>query len=223
MEGNYLQEKRGSNPMRWIAASIIALAFLALTPAMAAAGNHVGDAAPLQYEIVYLNPSGTLTINETGATYYFPRWNWTVNEGGVYDVKYFGTYPVYFIADLMKFEVRLKNTTNRTYKNLRVVVTQEYYLAEGATEGEKMPEEWPQYNIGAWTVSELRPGQEVVLQGQHFAGIDTRPGLDQTHLQVYHWSNGQQQEVQLARKTPGRLIVDDPTAGLYCPPAFVVF
>lgn len=146
----------------------------------------------------------------------------TISEGGVYDVKYYGTYPVYFIADLMKFEVHLKNTTNRTYRNLKVVATQEYYLAEGATEGEKMPEEWPQYNVGAWTVDELKPGQEVVLQGQHFAGIDTRPGLDQTHLQVFQESNGKRAGLHLQKRAHPKLLVDDPTAGLYCPPAFVV-
>jgi hypothetical protein len=176
----------------------------------------------LEYEIVYVSPSGTLTINENGATYYFPSWNMTISEGGVYDVKYYGTYPVYFIADLMKFEVHLKNTTNRTYRNLKVVATQEYYLAEGATEGEKMPEEWPQYNVGAWTVDELKPGQEVVLQGQHFAGIDTRPGLDQTHLQVFQESNGKRAGLHLQKRAHPKLLVDDPTAGLYCPPAFVV-
>ena len=163
-------------------AIIIALSLaFSLAPAVSAAGKHIGDAAPIQVKIVYQNAPGILTIDERGATYYFPAWNWTVSEGGVYDESYYGTYPVYFIGQAMTFEVHIKNTSSRTYRNLKVVATQEYHLATGASYGELMPGD----SVQEWFVEKLGPNEELVLTGVHYAPYNTLPGLDPvsyTHL-----------------------------------------
>lgn len=199
----------------------LALLLVSASPAFAAEqrGKHLGDAARLEYDIVYTDFPGTLTIDERGATYYFPMWNWTWYTGGSYDEEHFGTYAVYFIGQYVNFEIHLRNAGNRTYKNLKVVATQEYHLASGASYGELLPGESTQ----EWFVSELRGGEEIVLKGRTFTAPGTRPGLDQTHLQVLHWVNGKRVplDVQLKDKpTQGRLFVDDQEAGVYCPPAF---
>lgn len=195
---------------------------LSLTPAVSAAGKHIGDAAPIQVEIVYKDAPGILTIDERGATYYFPAWNWTFREGGVYDESYYGTYPVYFIGQTMTFEMHIKNTSNRTYRNLKVVATQEYHLAAGASYGEPMPGD----SSEEWFIEKLGPHEELVLTGYHYAPYNTLPGLDQTHVEIYHWSNGKIIPIDIqvrSAKAPGRLFWNDPEAGVYCPPAFTVF
>ncbi len=197
---------------------------LMLMPTVAAGaqqGKHVGDAAPLEYEIVYTDFPGVLTIDESGATYYFPEWNMTWYAGGNYDEGYFGTYAVYFIGDYIGFEIHLRNTGNRTYKNLKVIATQEYHLADGADYGAALPGQSTQ----EWSVSELRGGEEVVLKGRARVALGTMPGLDQTHLQVLHWSNGNQVPLNAQLKgahAEGRIFVNDQEAGIYCPPAFSV-
>lgn len=207
--------------MKYILALAFGLALVSmLAPTIAAGaqqGKHIGDAAQLEYDIVYTDFPGTLTIDRSGATYYFPRWTWYAS--GSYDEKYFGTYAVYFIGQYINFEVHLRNTGNRTYKNLKVVATQEYHLAAGADYGAPMPGESAQ----EWVVSELRGGGEVVLKGRAYAAPGTIPGLDQTHLQVLHWVNGNQVplDVQLkGARAQGRIFVDNQEAGVYCPPAF---
>ncbi|MDI6642574.1 MAG: hypothetical protein QMD95_00740 [Candidatus Hodarchaeaceae archaeon] len=180
-------------------------------------GKHLGDAAPLEYEIVYTDFPGTLTIDESGATYHFSGWAWYA--GGSYDEGHFGTYAVYFIGQCMSFEIRLRNMSNRTYKNLKVIAAQEYHLADGADYGAPLPGESTQ----EWFVTELRGGDEIVLRGRARVAYDTRPGLDQTHLQVLHWVNGNQVPLNAQLKgarADGRIFVDNQEAGIYCPPAF---
>lgn len=196
---------------------------LAFSPPVAAGtlGKHTGDAAPLEYEIVYTNFPGIMTIDESGATYYFPDWDRTIYTGGSYDEKYFGTYAVYFIGDPMSFEIHLRNRSNRTYRNLKVVAAQEYHLTEGAEYGTPLPGG----STLEWFIRELRGGEEIVLNGMGYVSSDTLPGLDQTHVQVLHWVNGNQVplDAQLnGARAQGRIFVDDPEAGVYCPPVFTI-
>jgi hypothetical protein len=201
-----------------VIASVVALS--AAPPV--SAGLHLGDQKPIEVEVVYLSPPGILTIDEEGATYYFPEWNLTIHEDREYDERYYGTYPVYFIGQTMHFEIRVRNRSARTYRNLLVEATQEYHLASGATYGEPLPGESTQ----KWFVERLGPNEEVVLKGAYYASPATLPGLDQTHVSIYHWSNGERVPLKaqaLGASAPGRLFWDDPEAGVYCPPSFFVF
>jgi hypothetical protein len=187
-----------------------------ITPVAGTRGKHIGDARPLEIEIVYLNPPGTLTIDETGETYYFPVWDFTWHVDREYEEQYYGTYAIYFIGQTLEFEIRIRNTYNRTYRNLKVVAIQEYHLAPGTEYGERMPGD----SVDEWFIERLGPGEEVVLRGEHYAGPSTVPGLNQTHVQVFHWSNDQGRGGD--GEGPGRLFWDDPEAGVYCPPSFVI-
>lgn len=196
---------------------------LILSPTVAAGtqGKHIGDAAPLEYEIVYKGFPGILTIDESGATYYFPDWDRTIYTGGSYDPEYFGTYATYFVGGTMSFEVHIRNTSSRTYRNLKVVATQEYHFTNGAEYGTPLPGGSTQ----EWFIGEIRGGEEIVLSGAVTVSSDTLPGLDQTHVQVLHWVNGNQVplDAQLnGARTQGRIFVDDPEAGVYCPPVFTI-
>lgn len=189
----------------------VVIILLALIPLGAAQqGKHIGDASFLEYEIIYKNFPGILTIDENGATYYFPRWDFTWYAGGNYDERYYGVYPVYFIGQWIEYEIHLKNTGHRTYKNLKIIATQEYYLAYGAEEDEVLPGDPTQ----EWELDGLRSGEEAVLEGRYLAVPGVRPGLDQTHLQVLHWSKGNLEPVSIK----GKVFIDDEEAGLYCPP-----
>lgn len=197
---------------------------LAFAPAVAAGGQrgkHTGDAAPLEYEIVYTDFPGILTIDESGATYYFPDWDWTCDAGGSYSEEHFGTYATYFVGQYMSFEIHLKNTSNRTYRNLKVISTQEYHFTEGAEYGTPLPGGSTQ----EWFVSELRGNEEIVLEGRAHVESSTLPGLDQTHVQVLHWVNGRQVPLNAQLKgarAEGRIFVNDQEAGIYCPPVFTL-
>ncbi len=161
------------------------------------------DAGGLSYEIVYLNPVGDLVVDETGGTYYF-NWGRVSYVGGTYDEADYGTYPVFFIGDTMLYEIHLKNTGNRTYGLITVVCTQEYY--DVGLKGVPMPGD----PTKEWVVKGLKPGEEVVLRGQHYAAPGTQPGLDQMHLKIYP---GKRQY------DDSRILIDDnPEASVYCPP-----
>ncbi|MEM2192215.1 MAG: hypothetical protein QXG38_01205 [Candidatus Hadarchaeales archaeon] len=207
--------------MKGIILSVVVL-LLMLAPVAGAGGKHIGDAAPLEITVEYLDAPGVLTIDERGATYYFPAWNWTYHAGGEYAPQYFGVYPVYFISRPVSYEVHIKNNSNRTYRNRKVVAIQEYHLADGARDGEVMPGD----STDEWLVEKIGPGEEIVLRGVAIPGWGTLPGLDQTHVEVFHWMNGTKVPVEVQMKSsrsPGKLFKDDPEAGLYCPPAFVLF
>lgn len=202
-------------------AVLAVLLLLLALPAAGGAGKHIGEARPLEIEVVYLDAPGILTIDERGATYYFPRWNYTYLAGGSYDPQSFGVYPVYFIGQPIKFEVHIKNLSNRTYRNLKVVATQEYHLAEGAEDGQLMPGD----SVEEWLVEKIGPEEKIVLRGVAVPGWGTLPGLNQTHVQIFHWLNQARAPLEAVVRggsAPGRLFKDEPEAGLYCPPAFVL-
>lgn len=205
----------------WLVVALVVVAMLLAPPASAKEfkgeqqGKHIGDANSLEYEIVYTEDVGTLVIDENGKTYYF-NWGRIQHVSGSPDEKYYGTYAVYFIGQYMHYEVHLKNTGQRTYKNLRVIGTQEYH--EDTEKGVDMPGSPTQ----EWYVEHLGPGDEVVLSGKYYAPYGTASGLDQTHLQISHWNNGGHVPIHASMKqsahTLGRTFIDDPEAGVYCPP-----
>lgn len=217
--------------MRWAVGLFVAFSLLLAVPALAdgadddglrvSGGKHIGDKEPLEYEIVYTRAFGTLTIDETGCTYYFPQWNWYWRPPCSYGEEYYGTYMVYFINSWMNYEVHLRNTGQRTYKHLEVTATQEYHedicVWTGACvqKGDAMPGD----PTRTWTLDSLGPGEEVVLRGAYYAPSETLPGLDQTHLVVKH---GKGAENGKGMGAPGRVLIDDPEAGVYCPPEPVV-
>jgi hypothetical protein len=192
-------------------------------------GNHYGEKQFIEYEIVYKDYPGTLIINGTGSHYYFPRWNIRFTLTSNYDDEYYGEYPVYFIGQTMHYEVHIKNTGNRVFKNLRVVAMQEYRETKSGydytgyfeiTQGDSMPGE----NTQEWVVAEISAGEEIVLEGSYTAPRGTHPGLDQTHLQIWHYKHcdpgdpeGEDDAVGIGAS--GRLIIDDQMAGVFCPPA----
>ena len=174
----------------------------------------------LEYEIVYKDYEGILTINETGSHYYFPGWGYTVNSS--YDEEFYGEYSVYLIGQTMHYEVHIRNTGHRTYKNLRVVAMQEYHETMtdvdytgpfSITQGDPLPGDSTQ----EWVVGELRAGEEIVLDGSYLSPRGIHPGLDQTHLQIWHYKSCNATSDE-GINAPGRLIIDDSTAGVYCPP-----
>ncbi|MBI4361762.1 MAG: hypothetical protein HY558_01160 [Euryarchaeota archaeon] len=180
-------------------------------------GKHIGDKEPLEYEIVYTQAKGVLTIDPTGCTYYFPQWNWYWRPPCDYGPEFYRNYMVYFINSWVNYEVRLKNTGKRTYKHLQVAAIQEYnedecYYGTCVKKGDSMPGD-PRR---VWNVDTLGPGQEVVLQGSYYAPRGTLPGLDQTHLVVWHGKSDQGETNGL--DAPGRVLINDPEAGVYCPP-----
>lgn len=177
-------------------------------------GQHIGELESIDYEIGYTNAIGFLTIDEDGCHYY--SWNWSWSTPCNYDVKYYGTYAVYFSGSTITYQVTLRNVGKRTFRNLMVTARQEYHedLEEwnyagwfSVEQGDPLPGD----STDKWHVEELRPGEEIVLEGSYFAPTNTHPGLDQTHLQVQHWfsQNG------LGSMSDGRIILDDSTAGVY--------
>ncbi len=209
--------------MRWVWGFLLAFVVASAATALAekdglriSGGKHIGDKAPLEYEIVYTNAAGALTIGPSGCAYYFPRWNWYWSPPCDYGPKYYREYMVYFINEWMTYEVRVKNTGQRTYKHLEVSATQEYYedICWGgscAKKGDALPGSPAQ----TWTIDTLGPGEEVVLKGAYFAPWGTLPGLDETHLVVKH---GKGADGGKGMDAPGRVLIDDPEAGVYCPP-----
>ncbi|MEM3086375.1 MAG: hypothetical protein QXT68_04460 [Halobacteria archaeon] len=196
-------------------------------------GKRLAKAEPLEYEIVYTQSRGILTIGPGGCTYFFPAWNWYWSPPCSYGPSYYRDYMVYFINDWMHYEVHLKNNGKKTLKNLVVSATQEYHEDVCYWTGVcvKKGDDMPGAPTRTWTLAELKPGEVAVLTGSYYAPSDTLPGLDQTHLTITSQKNGK----ALGHDRDGNgdddhrngrgnghnrqiVLVDDPEAGVYCPP-----
>jgi hypothetical protein len=154
-------------------------------------GEHIGELKCLEISITYLD-------------YFF------VDENG---------YPVYFIEYPMRYQIRIKNNSNRSFEHLEVIAIQEYYenmvcqrwwypypLEVVVHKGDPMPGE----SIQVWQDVYLGPYSEVVLEDTYTAPIQTCAGLDQTHIIIKHYNNN---------VVTAALIYDNPELGIYCPPA----
>lgn len=188
---------------------LVASALFTLLPLIAAAdtvGAHRGEKRPIEYHIEYRNALGVTTANATGITFapygYIPY-----VEETILPPRYFGDYPLYFSGGTFAFTVHITNTGKRTYRNLMIEATQEFLNTEGAA-GVPFP--------GAptrWVVEVLSPGETVSLVGEMTLPALSSSGIDQTHLRVIHWDAGEP-DLGVAQ---GRVIIDDPQAGLWCP------
>ena len=197
--------------MKLKATLIIFLVFGIMHPAFAGGltpktGNHFGEIPPLDYRIEYLDAKGITTVNETGIDY-----GGFGHENTILPEEYFHEYPLYFTGDTLRFAVHIKNVSKRTYKNLRVVTAQEFLNDEGGA-GEPFPDSY----LHDWFVRSLRPGEEDVLEGSMLIPNILSSGIDQTHLQILHWDSGGEDKKNVGS---GRVIVDDPQAGIWCPKA----
>jgi len=104
----------------------------------------------------------------------------------------------------------LKNTGKRTYQNLLVIARQEFLNVDGDA-GDPFP---VLDAISDWLVDELRPNEEITLSGTMLIPNSGTSGIDQTHIQIIHWGN--QGEANNGT-SGGRIIIDDPQAGIWCP------
>lgn len=171
-------------------------------------GNHSGEEPPFEYWVEYLNPLGVTTVDEAGIT--FAPFNSSPSFlADDIPEEYFGDYPLYFSGDTVNFRVHIKNLDRRTYRNLLVLVQQEFFNKDGG-----VGEAFGQPALNEWFIEELAPGQEVILKGSvKITGV-SGSGLDQTHLQILHWP---QNSPQTSINGGGQIILDDAQAGIWCP------
>ncbi len=171
-------------------------------------GNHFGEIPPLEYSIEYSESAGTTIVSASGIEYV--PFSGPASHGNIFlPEKYFGNYPLYFSGSILHFAVHIKNIDTRTYRNLRIVVAEEYLNIDG---GAGAP--FPAPAIMGWFVGEIRPGEEVVLPGSMPLPNFGPSGIDQTHLQILHWDGKEGDKTNVGS---GRVIIDDPQAGLWCP------
>jgi len=124
----------------------------------------------------------------------------------------------YYIGLPMNYEIRIKNTGNRTFKHLDIAAIQEYHESltcdrwwypypqeVTVAKGEAMPGDSMQY----WRDVEIGPGGEKVLEGRYTAPMETCSGLDQVHLIIQHTNNG---------ALHAATMYYNPEAAVYCPP-----
>lgn len=194
---------------------MIVLTFVMLVPVFASAsfsqsqtGKHYGEAKNLEYSIEYLDPLGVTIANETGITF-LPFSGGQSFDPTVLPEQYFDEYPLYFSGGTLHFIVHIKNTGKRTFRNLLVKTAKEFLNTEGGT-GEPFPEN----NTQEWFVENLLPGEKLELLGTFEIPNIQTSGIDQTHLQILHLGAN---EAGQGEGAPGRIIVDDPQAGLWCP------
>ncbi|MDX1607768.1 MAG: hypothetical protein R3251_00960 [Candidatus Spechtbacterales bacterium] len=171
-------------------------------------GEHKGEEPPIEYWVEYLDPKGVTTAHDSGLTFY-PDNGLAHSIAQDIPEKYFGNYTLYFSGDTMHFRIHIKNTGKRTYRNLLVLAQQELFNPDGG-EGDAFGEP----SLNQWDISQLDPGQEVILEGSVKITNVSSSGLDQTHLQILHWSS---QNGQSIINGGGQILVDDSQAGIWCP------
>ncbi len=171
-------------------------------------GKHIGEVTPIEYSVEYHGSLGVTTASATGITYapfgFFP-----VFEQTILPTRYFGNYPLYFSGGTMSFTVHIKNTSKRTYRNLLVITAQEFLNTSGAA-----GVLFPGNAAHNWYVHQFGPGEELALSGSLALPFFGSSGIDQTHLQILHLKEG---ENPLEHIGAGRVLLDAPQAGLWCP------
>lgn len=173
----------------------------------AALGNHTGEKNDLLYRVEYLNPLGITTVHENGITY-DPFGFSPFTENTILPERYFGSYPLYFAGETVSYRIHVASTGKRTFRNLRVTAAQEYLHTDG---GQGVAFSAPL----SWNVPELSADSEIILAGNAPIPANGRSGIDQTHLIIEHSDTSKYGDHDDNGK--GRVIVDDPQAGLWCP------
>ena len=171
-------------------------------------GEHTGEARNFEYWIEYLDFKGITTADATGI--YFKPFNWFWSYlPTILPEQYFNDYPLYFAGNTLKFRVHITNTSKRIYRNLQVLTAQELLNTAGEA-GTPFPSPY----IQEWFVEKIGAGEEIVLEGSMLIPNLQTSGIDQTHLQIIHLnSEGGTPNTE----NGGRIILDDPQAGLWCP------
>jgi len=170
-------------------------------------GNHYGEAGYLAYSIEYLEPKGITIVNDYGITFKPFDFDWSFLPE-ILPSKYFGDWPLYFTGDTLHFKVHLKNIGKRTFRNLKIIAIQEFLNPDGG-KGENIGDN----NSVDWFLAHLGPGEEIILEGIFEIPLVGESGLDQTHLLISHWKDGN----NVSGDNRGRIITDDPQAGIWCP------
>jgi PKD repeat protein len=167
----------------------------------------------ITYSIQYLNPADLTTVDSAGIHFYtsgmYPEKYHTIpfNQSFTIPSSDYGTYYLYNSSTPLHFKVTITNNGANALNNLVVKTVQERHndvtiwdsLGEITLyKGQVMDGNSSEY----WIIPTLGPGMSATLEGFYFA--EGRGwGLDQTHLII---------------KMNGDVIVDDPEAGVYCPP-----
>jgi hypothetical protein len=153
-------------------------------------GEHTGELNKLDFSIEYLDHFGTIA----------------------------GGYVIYYIGVPMRYRITIKNTSDRNFGHLEVIAIQEYHETKtcnrwwypypqsvSVEKGDPMPGD----AIQVWEDVYLGPNSEVVLEDTYTAPIQTCSGLDQTHLILKHYNQG---ELHAA------VMYDNPELGVFDPP-----
>ena len=167
------------------------------------AGRHVGEAGKIQAQVAFLSPSGQTTTDATGITYRVGGWSF--HENKVYVPAYWGTFPLYFMGQTMRFAVTLKNTSAKGKKSFKVRIQALNRVLEtsGALGMEIAP---PQ----EWIVDALRPGESVTRQFSIFIAPNPNlpSGLDVTKIRILHLNQGSNSNAGLIKEE----------IAVWCPP-----
>ncbi len=151
-----------------------------------AEGQHIGERDKIDVQVEFLSPRGYTTTDMAGIHYHFNGWE--SFERKIYPASTYGKqYPLYFMGERMRFQVRLTNTAEKGAKAFKIRVNAVNYVME--TTGLAGQVLAPAQD---WIVQDLGPGQTRTLNGEILIPNDpTLPsGLDLTKVRIYHLNSG---------------------------------
>lgn len=158
--------------------------------------------------IEYLDTFGHTSVDAAGIHWNFANGK-TIHGKMKYPPQYWNDdYPMYLIGKTMHVKVHVKNKHWRAQRRLRVVAIHEYLNIFGGN-GQNLPGS----STKAWFLKKLKKNQTAVLDFVYYIPKGTMPGLDQTHVVITRCRNWKKKCC-----TKQRLLVNDPQAGLFCPP-----
>jgi uncharacterized repeat protein (TIGR01451 family) len=171
------------------------------------------DLLNIDYSLEYLNPADETVVDGDGIHFYtsgvYPDKLHSVlfNETFMIPEYDYGTYFLYNSSTPVQFTITIENTNEITLSNIVVSATQERHndMTIWDSQGEitfYKGQVLEGDSTTSWVIDTMAPGDTVILNGYHcFQGRGW--GLDQTHLTITMNTD---------------TIVDDPEAGVYCPP-----
>ncbi len=184
--------------------AVAALIALLGTAPVKAAGRHVGEAGKIHASVEFLSPSGQTTTDATGITY--RSGGWSFHESKVYVSRFWGTFPLYFIGQTMRFRVTLRNTAAKGKKpfNIRIEALNNVLDTNG-TPGMQLAA--PQN----WSIANLRPGQSISREFSIYLAPNPNlpSGLDVTKVRILHGNRGTNPNAGLIKES----------LAVWCPPS----